>query len=832
MKSKHHIGQMAKADWVTGLVTIVILLVLNFGTTIFDALDRWEFDKVLLSLDKEPAPEILVVEIDNKSYAKIGRSIFLRDVHAKVIDILTAADVGMIVHTELFNQPIEGHLSWIRSRLTAAERNAPMQTVHVLRALRHLAERDLDNDKTLADSIKHSGKVILAARPAWNNHRYDNEKNGIKSYALPFFEKDNTHFNAAINGVEMPIEKLTNSAMSVGALVGIPDGDGITRKAPLLTNMGGMSMPSIAFVAASNFVNTDWRNFHTLADGYVKIGDRLIETDPTTMYWPMRYKHRGQSLPFESISFVDVLDEKINPKHLRGRLVVIGATGSWLTGRNDLAADANTLPAPVEGVAREISSLLKGHTTVIPTWAWALNAVLLVMLAAYLLMVVPRIAGKHAIAITTTLVVLIMAAQYGALALGLWVPVMLPVVILVVTHVVLTSKRFLVAEAGKQVSDADASESHREVAIALQGQGQLDAAYDRFRRVIFNEALVANLKGLALDFERKRHYGKAQAVHEYILEGDSEDKHSRGEIARLKALANAILVPGMDATRSMVQSETGIQMANPTLGRYELTKELGRGAMGVVYLGIDPRIGRRVAIKTMALNAEYDGQDLVDAKERFYREAKTAGRLQHPNIVTIHDVGEEQGLAYIAMEVLSGQPLDAYLRSKGTLPVVEAVEIATVIADALAYAHLEGVVHRDIKPANIIFETKQVLKITDFGIARITDSSKTKTGVVMGTPAYMAPEQISGLEIDGRVDLYALGVMAYQLITGCLPYEGESIHDLVYKIVNGPVPRASVLRPDIPPSLDDVLVKAMAKDAADRFSTGTEFSRALRAAMN
>ena len=140
--------------------------------------------------------------------------------------------------------------------------------------------------------------------------------------------------------------------------------------------------------------------------------------------------------------------------------------------------------------------------------------------------------------------------------------------------------------------------------------------------------------------------------------------------------------------------------------------------------------------------------------------------------------------------------------------------------------------HRDIKPANIIFETKRVLKITDFGIARITDSSKTKTGVVMGTPAYMAPEQIRGLQIDGRVDLYSLGVMAYQLITGYLPYEGESIHDLVYKIVNGPVPRASVLRPDIPPSLDDVLVKAMAKDAADRFSTGTEFSQALRAAIN
>jgi serine/threonine protein kinase len=183
------------------------------------------------------------------------------------------------------------------------------------------------------------------------------------------------------------------------------------------------------------------------------------------------------------------------------------------------------------------------------------------------------------------------------------------------------------------------------------------------------------------------------------------------------------------------------------LGRYEIEKELGKGAMGVVYLGRDPKINRVVAIKTMALSQEFEADELVEVKERFFREAETAGRLNHANIVTMFDAGEEHDLAYIAMEFLKGKDLVPYAKPGNLLPLPRVMSIVARVADALSYAHENNVVHRDIKPANIMYEPESdQVKVTDFGIARITDSSKTKTGMVLGTPSFMSPEQLAGKE--------------------------------------------------------------------------------------
>ena len=202
----------------------------------------------------------------------------------------------------------------------------------------------------------------------------------------------------------------------------------------------------------------------------------------------------------------------------------------------------------------------------------------------------------------------------------------------------------------------------------------------------------------------------------------------------------------------------------PMLGRYQVEKELGKGAMGVVYLGKDPKIGRVVAIKTMALSQEFEADELQDVKERFFREAETAGRLNHPNIVTIFDAGEEHDLAYIAMEFLKGKDLAPYHQARQPAAAAEGDEHRRARGRGAAYAHNNSVVHRDIKPANIMYELESdTVKVTDFGIARITDSSKTKTGMVLGTPSYMSPEQLAGKKIEGRSDLFSLGVTLYQM---------------------------------------------------------------------
>ncbi len=267
----------------------------------------------------------------------------------------------------------------------------------------------------------------------------------------------------------------------------------------------------------------------------------------------------------------------------------------------------------------------------------------------------------------------------------------------------------------------------------------------------------------------------------------------------------------------------------PTLGRYEVERELGKGAMGIVYLGRDPETDRAVAIKTMALSEAFAEHELDKVKHRFFREAETAGRLHHPNIVTIYDAGEEHDLAYIAMEYLDGEDLTRYTGNDTLLPLPEVLDIGARAADALDYAHRQNVVHRDIKPANIMFEAGSGnVKLTDFGIARITNASKTKAGMILGTPSYMSPEQLAGDEVDGRSDVFSLGTMLFQLVTGALPFTGDSMAKLMYKIANDSHPDVLVLRPDAAACVKAILDKALAKAPAARYQRAAAMARDLR----
>ena len=265
------------------------------------------------------------------------------------------------------------------------------------------------------------------------------------------------------------------------------------------------------------------------------------------------------------------------------------------------------------------------------------------------------------------------------------------------------------------------------------------------------------------------------------------------------------------------------------LGRYEILGELGRGAMGVVYRARDPMINRAVALKTIPLAAEFEGDELEQARSKFFREAETAGRLSHPHIVTIFDAGESEGTAYIAMELLRGTHLVDYTDPARMLPPAIAIEVVARLAGALHYAHEQSVVHRDVKPANIMFHAQSgELKLTDFGIARITDSGRTRTGLVLGTPSFMSPEQLQGRPVTGRSDLFSLGVTLYQLLTGQLPFRADSMPALMLKIAHEPHPPIRTQRPGLPAGLDEFFDRALAKDPAARFESGAEFAQALR----
>jgi len=264
------------------------------------------------------------------------------------------------------------------------------------------------------------------------------------------------------------------------------------------------------------------------------------------------------------------------------------------------------------------------------------------------------------------------------------------------------------------------------------------------------------------------------------------------------------------------------------IGRYRVLGELGRGAMGIVYEAADDLLGRAVAIKTINMSA--DLAERADHEARFLQEAKAAGGLSHPNVVTVYDVGRESDLLYMAMELLDGQELRDIL-ALGELPLATAVDIAAQIADGLAFAHERGVVHRDIKPSNVMVLPGGAVKIMDFGIARIrTSDVKTQTGMRLGSPRYMAPEQLLGQTVDRRVDIFALGVVLYEMLAGIAPFGGEDVQEIMFRVASFDPPAPSRINPGVPTVLDLVVARAIAKDPAQRYQDAQELARDLRAA--
>jgi serine/threonine-protein kinase len=268
-------------------------------------------------------------------------------------------------------------------------------------------------------------------------------------------------------------------------------------------------------------------------------------------------------------------------------------------------------------------------------------------------------------------------------------------------------------------------------------------------------------------------------------------------------------------------------MDDQKLGRFEVLAEIGRGAMGIVYKAKDPMLERTVAIKTINMGMDRDGAEMYE--KRFYQEARAAGGLNHPNIVTVYDIGKTDTECYMAMEYIEGAELRTLLLPGKPLPVAQALSIAAQVAEGLAYAHERGVVHRDIKPTNIMVPESGAVKITDFGIARMRSSNvQTQTGMMMGSPKYMSPEQVIGKRADHRTDIFSLGVILYEMLTGATPFAGESVNAVMYQIVNFVPPAPSAINPSAPPALDAIVAGMLAKSLEERFQSAAEVARSLR----
>jgi serine/threonine protein kinase/CHASE2 domain-containing sensor protein len=817
-------GKFWRTDWFVGVLVVVAVLILHLATDFVGTLDRRYYDFASTASARQASDKIAIIAIDEQSLANIGRWPWPRDVQAQLIDKLAAAKAKTIVDAVFFFEPqTDRGLAYIRK----IKQVLPPDSGEAGRLIVE-AEQVLDTDGKLAASMASAGNVLLPSHFTLGEPQGKSDK-PLPAFALKNALDESRGFSMPALDTRQPIDVIGNAAAGVGHLNQLNEVDGAVRSEPLLVNYYGKAVPSIALLAALKSLNLGPGDVKLNDGDSVQIGKLRVKTDEAAVMLPQFYKPRDGKSPFATDSFYDVLSGKIPASKYADKIVLIGPTAAGL-GTLFPAPGYSGL-TPVEMMAHITSSILSEHFIVQPTWGKLAMLGALLLVAGYIIAVLPRLSAGTGGAVTAVLFIGLLASEFGLLAgPGIWLQLVLPATLLLIGHLALTTKHYLVTEAGKLKSDEESAETNRMMGLALQGQGQLDAAFDRFQRVPLNDEVMANMYNLALDFERKRQFNKAQAVYEHMAAYNARYKDLETKLNRAKNLSETVILGGGGSHPGGTMLLEGGAVEKPMLGRYQVEKELGKGAMGVVYLGKDPKIGRVVAIKTMALSQEFEGEELADARERFFREAETAGRLQHQHIVTIFDAGEEHDLAYIAMEFLKGRDLVDYCKDGALLPVPKVLSIVARVAEALAYAHRQNVVHRDIKPANIMYEIdSDTVKVTDFGIARITDSSKTKTGLVLGTPSFMSPEQIAGKKIDGRSDLYSLGVMLFQMLTGVLPFRGDSMAELMYKIANEEAPDLRVIRPGLPEQLVQVVARVLAKKPEVRYQDGDQLALDLKA---
>jgi eukaryotic-like serine/threonine-protein kinase len=801
------------------------------------------YDRVLRAADSNPSTRVVLVQVDGPSIERLGPLPWPTDIHAALINRLREAGARVVA----FTTPLTDKASE-RERMQAAVRMLESHggdSAEERRRLRELLGDAKDKSAdlaVLATAMSTYGRVVLPL-PLLQSDK-DGEGDLVPGDARLVVGSDLLHTARQSQAVRAPPGVLSKAALSSGHTLLAPDQDGVVRHDFTAVRVGTVLVPSLGTAIAMTALQVPsgrlrFEDANTLALGQHRFA---LENELGQLYRPLRASQ------VEYLSYQQVLERRNSDEQLRDAIVLVRPTN---------AANEPTVTTPL-GTADEslvlagmAVSLIDGtgyrHTSA--SWIAEVAAALTVIaVAAFAL---PALGATTALLVAALIAGALLVSEFAALAsAGLWLQLVLPILALGAALIIHFGWRAIEGLASGRAASPSDGASLRSLGQTFHKQGQLDLAFETFRRCPMDATTMELLYALGSDYERRHQYPKALAVYSYMGTHDAGFRDLRARRAQVirrgtehqkqlspqklaaPALAEApsLLDPAMVTWPPIPASTSTPRASNRTLGRYEIDRELGKGAMGVVYLGRDPKINRIVAIKAIPLAEEFQEEDLAEARARFFREAEMAGRLNHPAIVTVYDAGEDQGLAYIAMEYLRGQHLSHFADPARLLPPKTVMMLAARTAEALHYAHRQNVVHRDIKPANIMFNPDtDELKITDFGIARLTDTSRTKTGIVLGTPSFMSPEQLEGRSLDGRSDLFALGVSLYQLLAGQLPFRADSMPRLMHKIATEPHSPIDQLRPELPACIVGIVDKALAKSPEARYQTGAELAAALRA---
>ncbi|MCK4488061.1 MAG: CHASE2 domain-containing protein, partial [Desulfobacterales bacterium] len=646
----------------------ITLLFLGLGFFRMEFLDTLElkFYDVMMSLrgDPEGPSDLVLVDIDDESIEKLGHWPWPRSLMAKGIRKLNAAGSRVIGLNLILSEPQDktglrelkdlGEL-FVETVLDHAGDKGPM----FLRAMSD-AQARLDNDKKFAEALQKSGKVVL---PVFFKEQALGGKGTIEiDEALIDQSIQSISYPKGLqcpqaNEIFLPIPAFLRATKGIGHINRTHDMDGTSRRELLLYEFNGLYIPSYTLRLAALYLNVPQNKIRADLGSAIYLGSLEI---PTTSYSELMVSFKGPRGSFKSYSYFDVMNDKIPLGVFKNKLVLVSASATGIM--NPLSTPIDPSMPVGEFSAHTIWTILnKEFVRQLP---WGSNAEILMILVLGLVItfVLPRL--RAMIAGMTFLIFLISfigGSTYFLVSRGLWVQVTYPLLQLVFGYIGVVSIKYFVTEAREEKVEGEPAETKRMLGISLQSQGMLDRDVR----------------------ERKK---KLMQAGETMVSGDGFlGDGSAGE---------------------------GLLAARTRLGRYEVIKELGKGAMGAVYLGRDPRINRATAIKTVPFADDFEPEEAENMKEKFFQEARSAGTLSHPNIVTIYDAGEEQDLAYIAMEYLEGETLAKYTEKGNLLPMRKVIDYVADIADALDYGHQKGIVHRDIKPANIMLLKTGIVKIT------------------------------------------------------------------------------------------------------------------------
>lgn len=683
--------------------------------------------------------------------------------------------------------------------------------------------------------------------------------------------------------VFLPPDMLSEYAAGLGFKYTVYDDDRKVRWAPLVMYYEGFYYPSAELMAAAKHLGIDPSMIHVEGGKSVKVGGLEIKTNEHAEMF-VNYNQPGKS--FNQVSAADILGEKIDLRSLQNKLVIIS-----LTTEDDLeyfnTPVANRLPA-YEKTANIVENIVHGNLIQRMDSNPLIDLLILFGLGIMFAFILPRVTLRYRLIILAgsffviVNISYVMFSSYNLLTRPLYVafellflliaaPLMdnellvklgiieddrkhkpggLPKISSENTRVLKDKKGTAKVDDNSATiqSSSPQSSGDSDLQKTTAAQGDIDSSEVKTvaqplpeqpenntpPRDSLDDYKNSNLDAPADNIPNADNSSHAAPPFDGIDDTPPEGfEPTLGDSAGIKTESPQQSAPGQSSDHISQPGEShsfasGESQKISTLGRYKVVGELGQGAMGTVFKGLDPAINRNVALKTIRLDFVSDPEEFAELKERLFREARAAGMLSHPNIVTIYDVGTEGKLQYIAMEYIKGATLEDMIRRNVKFNLRIVAQMIVQICSALEYAHAQKIVHRDIKPANIMVQNDYTIKVMDFGIARVDSTSMTRTGIAMGTPNYISPEQLQGRNIDHRCDIFSLGVMMYELLVGKRPFTGENLTALIYSIVNKDPEPPSAVDSTIPPLFDRILMKALKKNPDERFQKASEVASALK----